>query len=226
MKIEWVKSLHPDCSSYTDVYDKHGLLNGKTIMAHGVYLSEEELETFRSRGAGISHCPVSNFNINSGVFPVHKARAFGVNVGLGTDVGGGASPNMLDVVRNAITAATVLYMKHRRAAKQVAAGGTVDEDLAMDHPEWYNMLSFREAFHLATVGGAHLLGMGDSLGNFEEGKLFDALVINPTAAGGPIDSFSLGIADSLIDRFQKWIMLGDDRNVLRVFVHGREVELS
>mmetsp|Transcript_15896 Transcript_15896/g.62110 ORF Transcript_15896/g.62110 Transcript_15896/m.62110 type:complete len:475 (-) Transcript_15896:42-1466(-) len=225
-EIEWVKSLHPDCSSYTDVYDKHGLMTSRTIMAHGVYLSEEEMETFRARGAGVSHCPVSNFNINSGVFPVHKARSHNINIGLGTDVGGGSSPNMLDVVRHAITAATVLHMRHRSAVKRVAAGGAADEDITMDHPEWYKLLTFGEAFYLATVGGAQLLGMASELGNFEAGKIFDAVIINPTAAGGPIDEFSIGIADSLVDRFQKWVMLGDDRNVKRVFVHGREVNLS
>lgn len=35
-------ALHPECTSYADVYDKYGLLNSKTIMAHAIYLTEEE----------------------------------------------------------------------------------------------------------------------------------------------------------------------------------------
>lgn len=41
-QVKWVADLHPECTSYADVYDKYGLLTSKTIMAHAVYLTSEE----------------------------------------------------------------------------------------------------------------------------------------------------------------------------------------
>lgn len=66
-EIDAVKELFPDCTSYADVYDKHGLLGPRTILAHGVHLTEEELVLIKTTGAGISHCPTSNFNLRSGM---------------------------------------------------------------------------------------------------------------------------------------------------------------
>ena len=49
-------------------------------MAHGIYLTEEELELFKKRGVGISHCPVSNFSLHSGILDVRRALKAGVKV--------------------------------------------------------------------------------------------------------------------------------------------------
>ncbi|KAB1279835.1 Guanine deaminase [Camelus dromedarius] len=61
-EIKAVKNLYPSYKNYTDVFDKNNLLTNKTVMAHGCYLSEEELDVFRERGASISHCPNSNLS--------------------------------------------------------------------------------------------------------------------------------------------------------------------
>ncbi|KAF5912729.1 hypothetical protein HPG69_007719 [Diceros bicornis minor] len=61
-EMEAVKNLYPSYKNYTDVYDKNNLLTNKTVMAHGCYLSAEELDVFRERGASISHCPNSNLS--------------------------------------------------------------------------------------------------------------------------------------------------------------------
>lgn len=79
-EIEFTKSLFPACSSYTDVYLKHGLLTPRTILAHGVHLEDEELEVIESQGAGISHCPTSNFNLSSGMAKVGKMLDRGIKV--------------------------------------------------------------------------------------------------------------------------------------------------
>jgi guanine deaminase len=66
-EIQFTKDLFPDQSSYADVYDHHGLLCEKTILAHAVHLEESEIELIRKRGSGVSHCPTSNFNLRSGM---------------------------------------------------------------------------------------------------------------------------------------------------------------
>jgi len=84
----------------------------------------------------------------------------------------------------------------------------------------YEPLSYREVFHLATQGGAEVLGMGDVVGNFLPGKKLDCLVIDVNAAEGPIDMFG---DEDLLEIFQKFIFLGDDRNIANVYVDGKRV---
>ncbi|KAL0607127.1 LOW QUALITY PROTEIN: Guanine deaminase [Plecturocebus cupreus] len=61
-EVEAVKNLYPNYKNYTDVYDKNNLLTNKTVMAHGCYLSTEELNVFHERGVSIAHCPNSNLS--------------------------------------------------------------------------------------------------------------------------------------------------------------------
>src|SRR5213076_2170753 len=67
---------------YADVYDRYGLLGEQTVLAHGVYLTEEELDLLSRRGARISHCP------NSNVF-------------LGSDIGAGTTPSLFTAMADA-----------------------------------------------------------------------------------------------------------------------------
>uniref|UniRef100_A0A3P9C718 Guanine deaminase n=1 Tax=Maylandia zebra TaxID=106582 RepID=A0A3P9C718_9CICH len=76
----------------------------------------------------------------------------------------------------------------------------------------YKTLSFEEVFRIATLGGSQALSLDDQTGNFEVGKDFDALRINVAAEGGPIDLIQ--------DEEPK---VGDDRNIVEVFVAGRRV---
>lgn len=198
-EIKWVSSLHPDCPHYTDVYHTHGLLNARSVMAHAIYLSDEELALFRSTGASISHCPNSNFTICSGVLDVRRVLEAGVKLGLGTDVSGGYSPSVWDAIRMAIVASSVHSVSGNR-------------------PE---PLGYSEAFYLATLGGARALALGDEIGSLEVGKQFDALVIDPAVKNGPIDLFD-GLSTSEV--FQKIVFLCDDRNIERVFVCGVEID--
>jgi 5-methylthioadenosine/S-adenosylhomocysteine deaminase len=77
--------------------DRLGLLNERTVLAHGVWLDDEELALIAQRGATIVTNPVSNMKLAVGrAFPYPKARAAGVAVGLGTD--GAGSNNSLDLL--------------------------------------------------------------------------------------------------------------------------------
>lgn len=197
-EVSWVKMLHPDNESYTDVYIQHGLLTNKTIMGHGVYLSGTELKQFAKHGAGVSHCPVSNFALRSGCFNVRRALEKGVKVGLGTDVSGGYSPSMLEVMRQAVIASTATFF----------------------HDDTCHPLSFKEVFYLATQGSAELLAMGDTIGTIVPGKSFDACIVDPSCEDSPFNNYDF-VAGDIIDIFQKFIFLGNAHNIRQVYVQGK-----
>ncbi|HEV2718389.1 MAG TPA: amidohydrolase, partial [Thermoanaerobaculia bacterium] len=77
--------------------DSLGFLGRDVVAAHGVWLTPEEIKTFRQRGTGVAHCPESNMMLASGVAPVVAMRHAGMHVGLGTD-GPAGSNNNLDMV--------------------------------------------------------------------------------------------------------------------------------
>ena len=79
-EIAWVRSLEPDCQTYTEVYQRSGLLGPRTILAHCCHLSQAEVEMIREEGAGVSHCPNSNFSLKSGVCDVRRLQKAGVKV--------------------------------------------------------------------------------------------------------------------------------------------------
>ncbi|KAI0306611.1 guanine deaminase [Multifurca ochricompacta] len=90
-EIHTTLKFFPEATSYADVYDRHGLLGPRTILAHAVHLEEDEIALVKERNAGVSHCPTSNFNLRSGICPVGKFIDRGIKVGLGTDVSGATS---------------------------------------------------------------------------------------------------------------------------------------
>lgn len=202
-EIEWVKSLHPECESYADVYMKHGLMHERSYFAHCVHCTKNEHQMYIDSKSGVSHCPSSNFMLGSGICNVRKLLRKGIKVGLGTDVAGGYSCSMLDAMRQAMIASRAISFQEK------------DED-----GKFYKPLNYCDAFHLATQGGADLLGIGQTVGNFTPGKQFDALIVDPICEHGPLDVFH---DEDLEESFEKFIFLGDDRNIERVFVSGKEV---
>ena len=91
-EVSWVKKLNPKSYCYGDAYDMFGLFggNGKTVMAHCVHSTEEEIELMKKNKVFIAHCPESNINLSSGIAPIRKYLKLGMNVGLGSDVAGGS----------------------------------------------------------------------------------------------------------------------------------------
>ncbi|KAE9016982.1 Guanine deaminase [Phytophthora fragariae] len=213
-EIAWVKGLHPESATYTGVYDDHGLLHERSYMAHCIWCSKGERELLRERQTAVIHCPNSNFSLSSGVLNVRRLlQEEGVKVGLGTDVSGGYSPSMLDAIRQAVIASKLVA---------IGNGSSGDEDSEGPQEE---SLSYAEAFHLATVGSAEALGLGDTVGNFMVGKAFDALVIDSYAPNSPIDEAHDPVeAADVLHTFQKFLFLGDDRNIVSIFVGGRQVK--
>ena len=64
---------------YIGVYEKFDLMTQKTIMAHCIYLSDEEIDLFKDKNSGISHCPNSNFSLSSGVLNVRRLLTKGMH---------------------------------------------------------------------------------------------------------------------------------------------------
>jgi len=155
-EIEVVAGMFPEAASYTDVYRQAGLLGPRTILGHCIHLSDDERRLLAEAGATIAHCPTSNFFLNSGLFPLDLAQQAGIRVGLASDVAGGPELNPWQVMRSAI--------------EVQKARGFHDERVAE--------LSPAHAFHLATSGGADLLGKADRIGTLDIGMEADLSLID------------------------------------------------
>lgn len=222
-EIEWVSALHPECRTYAGVYEKHGLLHDACYMAHCCHSTAEERAVLARASASVVHCASSNFMLSSGVMDVRLFLEEGIKVALGTDVAGGYSPSMLDALRQTVVASRVKGFDFKRT--QDSSITSSDDDSAdmttvATEAAPYKCLSYLEAFHLATVGGAEVLGMGEVLGNFLVGKKLDCLIVDVCCPNTPIDTFE---HETSFELFQKFLFLGDDRNITDVYVDGRKV---
>ncbi len=192
-EIAWVKELFPERDGYLDVYHHYGLTGKKSVFAHCVHLEEKEWDCLRDTHSAIAFCPTSNLYLGSGLFNLKKAWHKQVKVGIGTDIGAGTTFNMLQTLNEAYK---VMQLQRCR-------------------------LSAYEAFYLATLGGAHSLGLDGCIGNFNPGKEADFVVLEPTAT--PLQQLRYDNSVSLIDKLFVMITLGDDRSIYRTYVDGRLV---
>ena len=111
MSLELVKQLMPETEFYGDGYDHHGLFGGeaRTVMAHCVYSTDEEVERIRKNGVWVAHCPNSNMNLASGIAPIRRYLEAGIRVGLGSDVAGGQTESMFRAITDAIQVSKLLW---------------------------------------------------------------------------------------------------------------------
>ncbi|MCJ1384163.1 hypothetical protein MMC17_007279 [Xylographa soralifera] len=221
-EVALVQQLFPEQSSYTEVYDTHGLLGAKTVLAHACHLSAEEVRLVKARGASVSHCPVSNSYLGSGFCPVRELLRAGIPVGLGTDVSGGWSCSILAAAREA-GGVSRLRTYTETAARYGAEAGK--EEMERENMK----LSVEECLYLATRGGAECLGLGQTVGAFEVGMEWDAQLVDLGAeiredgrVGGR-GGVALWGGEGWEERVAKWVYCGDERNTRRVWVRGREV---
>jgi 5-methylthioadenosine/S-adenosylhomocysteine deaminase len=134
--------------------DHLGMLSDKTVLAHCVHLSDEEIDLLAERGTVAVHCPLSNLKVASGIAPVPRMRQAGVSVTLGTD--GAASGNDLD-----------MWLAMRLAA--VVHRGVHGDPTFLPAPEVVKMV---------TCDTARALGLGDRVGSLEVGKRADIILID------------------------------------------------
>lgn len=137
--------------------DKYGVITNRTILAHSIHLSDEDIELIAQRGATISHSPQSNMKLASGVARIVDLVRAGVNVTLSTD--GACSNNDLDM------------WEEMRTALLLQRVVTNDAQALMPF----------DVVKMATVNGAKAIGMEGELGVVKEGALADLIVVNMTA---------------------------------------------
>jgi 5-methylthioadenosine/S-adenosylhomocysteine deaminase len=133
---------------------KLGLLSPNLIAAHMVHLSDDEIALCAERGMHIAHCPVSNLKLGSGIAPIARLLAAGVNIGLGTD--GAGSNNRLDL------------MNEMRIAALLAKGASGDATALPAH----------QALAMATINGAKALGLDQEIGSLKIGKAADIIAFD------------------------------------------------
>lgn len=133
---------------------QHGLLNNQLAAVHMTQLTDEEIDNAAAQNINVLHCPESNLKLASGVAPVAKMIAAGINVAIGTD--GAASNNDLDMIGEMRTAA----LSGKCAAADAAA------------------LPATQVLRMATINGAKALGIDEQTGSIETGKKADLTTID------------------------------------------------
>jgi len=191
-EIATVRELFKGCNDYLDTYHRHNLVNSRSVFAHNVHSTSAELELLGSQGASVAHCPTSNAALGSGLFPLREHIEHGVNVALGSDVGGGTGFSLF---------------------KEGLQAYFIQQLLADGLP-----LTSAHLLYLATASGASALGLTDQVGDFEVGKQFDAVWIRPTA--GSTLEVGLRHAEGPEDALAKVFAMGGVSDVSSVWVGG------
>lgn len=133
--------------------DHIGLARPNLVLAHSIWLNDEEKAIIRNRGVKVTHCPGSNLKLASGLAEVPELLREGIPVALGAD--GAPCNNNLDMFQEMRLAALAQKVKH---------GPTV--------------MDARTVLRMATMGGAQVLGMEQDIGSIEPGKLADLQLLD------------------------------------------------
>jgi cytosine/adenosine deaminase-related metal-dependent hydrolase len=133
--------------------DALGLCGPRTVLAHCVHITESESRLLAEKGASAVHCPGANLKLASGLAPVPRLLAAGVNVALGAD--GAPCNNTLDAFHEMRLAATLHLPQFGPRAMPAA-----------------------EVLAMATVRGAKALGLESEIGSIEVGKRADLAVVD------------------------------------------------
>lgn len=212
-EVAFVHDLYPSIGNGRDVaiFRETGLLTNKAVFAHGIYLADNEIDEMVASGSAVASCPIANFLFSKGITAIEHCTRRGLNVGLGTDIGGAYASSMLPVMRAAVFAhRTTDFVSFDRSHAALPC-----------FPEHKDVvIDFKFAYYLATLGGARALNIDSQIGSFEMGKQFDALLID---CNGESQAFDYWKDDEMDILFEKWMNAGDDRNITGVWVQGVKV---
>jgi len=167
-----------------------GVFNGRTVAAHCVWVDPTDMGILKTKNVGVAHCPSSNMKLASGAAPVVEMLKRGIAVGLGPD-GPAGSNNDFDMFEEADLAAKL-------------------QKLVRNDPE---ALPAVQAFEMATMGGARVLGLDKEIGSLETGKRADLISLDLDAPN----------AVPLFDVYSQLVYALKGSNVLDVIINGREV---
>ena len=200
-EIDFVKFLRPNNPFYGDAYNEYDLFGKnddtntdvKTVMAHCVWSTDDEVELMRKNGVFVAHCPASNMNLTSGIAPIRKYLDLGLHIGLGSDVAGGHSASIFRAITDTIQVSKMYFRMVNESCKP---------------------LVFSEAFYLATKGGGAFFG---KVGSFEEGYEFDAVVMDDRVLPHPQ---SLNLAERMERAVYLGL---DEKKITAKFGAGRKI---
>ena len=133
--------------------DKMGVLGENLILAHAIWLSEEEHDLIASTGTHVAHCPSANLKLASGFAPIPIMLEKEINVAVGAD--GAPCNNNLDAFLEMRLAA--LIHKPRFGPKCMPA---------------------QKVLEMITLGGARAAGLEQDIGSIEVGKKADLILLN------------------------------------------------
>ena len=136
-----------------DYAESVGWLGDDVWHAHCVKLSDKAIDKFGQTGTGVAHCPCSNMRLASGIAPIRKMLNKNVPVGLGVD--GAASNDATNLFHEARQAFLLARVRDENAAVMTA----------------------RDVLHIATRGGAKVLGR-DDIGYLAAGMAADFIAVN------------------------------------------------
>ncbi|NJM54192.1 MAG: amidohydrolase family protein, partial [Blastocatellia bacterium] len=119
-----------------------------------IQANEKEIDILVNRGVGVAHNPQSNMKLAAGVAPIPLMLKKNLRLGLGTD--GAASNNDLSLWEEMDTAAKL---------HKIFSGDP-------------KIVSAKEVFEMATIGGASALHLEDKIGSLETGKLADIVIVD------------------------------------------------
>lgn len=128
------------------------ILNDKSCIAHCIWLNENEIDLMKKRDARVLHCPSSNLKLASGIANIPRYLREGISVSLGAD--GAPCNNFLDIF---------VEMRLASLIQKPSYGPTV--------------MSAKEVFEIATIGGARALHLQNEIGSIEVGKKADLVLI-------------------------------------------------
>ena len=195
-EVEEVRSLFPERRDYLDTYAHHGLVGPRTVLAHNVHATDDELVVLADARAWVAHCPTSNAALGSGLFPLRRHLERGVGVALGSDVGAGTG---FSLVKEGLQAYFVQQLL-----------GPEGVPLSPVH-----------LLHLATRAGAEALGLSERVGDLAVGKDFDAVWLRPTP--GSTLAVNVAHAKDGSDLLARVFALATPADVAGVWSAGRAI---
>lgn len=179
--------------SVPKLLDSLGMFNGRTLAAHSIHLSDEDIAIFAARGVGMAHCPGSNAKLASGIARIKDLRAAGVAIGLGTD--GPASNDDIDLWEELQLTAMLARLANDDST----------------------VVTAKDVFLMATRGGAEALGRHD-LGVLEPGRWADLVHVD---LDDPAFAAGLDVPDEQLLANLVWA--AGSRRVRDVWVAGEQV---
>lgn len=184
------KTENTDCmkrfnQSPTEVFEECGIFDNKTIAAHGLYLSDKDLDILSKYDVSVVHNPSSNLKLSSGFLDCTRVINKKINLAMGTD--SSASNNNLSMIKE--ISLTSLVSKYNNPQNLKA----------------YDVLK------MATINGAKALGLDDKIGTLEEGKLADIILIdlnNPNHT--PQNNLISSLPYSTFDKDVSYVIINGD----------------